>query len=78
MIPQSNSLCLVELVGGDADGKRIRIPAYATTIAFPIGRGKNYKELIYIQDEAAPQRYLYQEEADEYGYLLQHGDFYAF
>ena len=51
---------LVELVGGSADGKSIRIPAYATTIAMPIGRGRNYRELVYTQDKAAPQRYLYQ------------------
>jgi hypothetical protein len=75
-MPQLNHK-LAELVGGNADGKCIRIPAYATTIAVPMGRGKNYKELIYIQDEATPQRYLYQKEVDEYGYPLQLGDFYA-
>jgi len=51
---------LVELVGGGGDGKCIRIPSYATTIAVPIGRGRNYRELVYTQDKAAPQRYLYQ------------------
>jgi len=69
---------IVELVGGDADGKCIRIPAYATTIAVPMGKGENYKEVIYKQDEASPQRYLCElEEVDEYGYPLRLGDFYA-
>ena len=52
---------LVELVGGAVDGKCIRIPSYATTIAVPMGRGKNYKELVYTQDENTPQKYLYQD-----------------
>ena len=51
---------LIELVGGAADGKCIRIPSYATTIAVPMREGKTYKELIYTQDAVSPQRYKYQ------------------
>jgi len=51
---------LVELVGGAADGKCIRIPSYAATIAVPMGRGKNYKELVYTQDRVLPQKYIHQ------------------
>jgi hypothetical protein len=51
---------LVELVGGAADGECIRIPSYATTIGVPMGSGNNYKELIYTQDAASPQKYKHQ------------------
>lgn len=54
---------LVKLVNGDAGGKSIRIPAYATTIAVPIGAGRNYRELVYTQDSIAPQSYLHQPSA---------------
>jgi hypothetical protein len=51
---------LVELVGGAADGKCIRIPSYATTIVAPTWDNKVYRELVYTQEAASPQRYKYQ------------------
>ena len=51
---------LVELTGGPLDGRCVRIPSHAPTIAIPVGRGRTYKEFIYTQDEEVLQCYVYQ------------------
>ena len=53
---------LVELVGGAADGRCIRVPNYATIVAVPIGSGKNYQEVVYTQDVTYPQKFNYQDD----------------
>jgi hypothetical protein len=50
----------IYLLGGPKDKKRLTVPAYFTTFAYPVGTGCNYREYVYDQSSDNPESFVCQ------------------